>query len=177
MIKRKKAIFAYLFLMVMTLCAACGRNTSDADRSVAAEGTREGGTTSQPVVYTAGEDMCAMYSGAGYTISGSEEFILGGQSSVYGDEFAFLAYQHDEKTDKYEAVIGKIDYSGIASMENEGEQGFIYSLQTFGADGSMKGKADIEYEDGVCGDCERIANFGGGGTEYTALLAIDGKKA
>lgn len=224
MIKRKKAILAYLFLMVMTLCAACGKSASDNNRSTDAEDTREGGTTSEPVVYTAGEDMCAMYSGAGYTISGSDEFILGGQSSVYGDVFAFLAYRHDEKKDKYETVIGKIDYSGIASMENagelgatadvgelpekyveytrvdlssdyaikrfcfdeeniyalcftKGEQGFIYSLQTFGADGSMKGKVDIEDEDDVCVDCERIVRFGGGGTEYTALLAIDGKKS
>lgn len=230
---RNGFIISILSLLIIVFSASCSRNGSgvhientDADNTsisfVDNEGGTDGGANSIIREYAQGEDDCSLYLGTKYTLMESDEFVVGGQSYMYGDLFAFLAYRRDG--DKYANLIGQIDYSDIAALEVDGElgavkdagevpqelikyikidfsddyaiknfcvdekniyalgftkgdNGFEYSLWIFDSDGSLVKKMDIQDDDSVYGDCDKVVHFSENGTDYIAVFSFDKDKS
>lgn len=118
----KKIFIGVMLLLASFFVIACGnKDVKQGSNQTEKESTAN--EVSEVKKYTEGINMCSMYSGTSYTIRESVEFTIGGQSDLHDDVFAFLAYRKTD--DKYTTLIGRIDYTDLASADGEGELGTV----------------------------------------------------
>ena len=127
----KKIFIGVMLLLASFFVMACGnKDVKQGSNQTEKESTAN--EVSEVKKYTEGINMCSMYSGTSYTIRESIEFTIGGQSDLHDDVFAFLAYRKTD--DKYTTLIGRIDYTDLASADGEGELGAVVDEGEFPAE-------------------------------------------